>query len=173
MERPEHPFSILFESSGLDSTHAGTPDFDGQRKLLNYADAEHRRVGGTRQENLGPVVSAISDAKRMERHEVKDFVSLDDAGNKYLAAFVSGQLTPAGTPKGLSDDKPKATINDRMHQTLLANLESVDWTVKQWAQHLGTTKGGAITETKAWADIIGLREARRVERVVSRRTNDT
>jgi hypothetical protein len=65
-------------------------------------------------------------------------------------------------------NRPRATINMRMLETMQANQEAMGWNSTQWARHLQCAKSSVVT-TNAWRALTMARERARAERARDRR----
>lgn len=90
--------------------------------------------------------------------------------NASVSAFSENDHDDGPTSGGARMQRPRATINARMLETLQKNPDARGWTVRKWTEYLKCSRAG-VHDTETWRQLSALRELERVERAVSKRHN--
>ena len=89
--------------------------------------------------------------------DAKKSAATGEAGKNGAEA---GKAKPVGRPR---KDRPRATANARMIDEMQRNPTSTDWSLREWAKHLGCSTS-AVVKTKSWKMITATRESQKVDR---------
>ena len=119
-------------------------------------------------------VDACDLAADLIRGEV-DVNAIIEAGNAAQGDDEDNAIPTGGEPAQGDDEseptKPtgkRATVNERMVGTIMANPEAMGWNSAQWAKHLKCGKS-SVVETATWKKLESARLQAQAERMKDRR----